>query len=361
MRIAILTELYAPSVGGQELFFAGLAQTLKARGHSVDVYAIGHEEDVAADEVVDGIPVHRAPIMANYKKPRWAWAKRNWGAIFRYAWHVRQVAKREDYDFYLLNQWPLLHALALPAKARRKAMLHWCEIRTGRFYRAIQKYLPKVVGFNAAISDTVGQTITAAAGRPVLTLPSGIATDAYRQEPREKRGDILALGRIAAHKNLSMLIESFELIKQQGYEGKLRIAGGGPDLENVRARAAASAHAGDIELLGLIDDDSKIDLLSRSEILAMPSMREGFPRVVAEAMASGLPVVTADYPENGTKDVVATYGVGTVTGQGATAFAAGIMATLGNWETLSNMGLKQAPALDWAGIATAFETYIRVL
>lgn len=361
MRIAILTELYAPSVGGQELFFAGLAETLKARGHSVDVYAIGHEDDLAAQEALNGIQVHRAPVMANYKKPRWAWAKRNWGAIFRYAWHVRQVAIKQDYDFYLLNQWPLLHALALPAKARRKAMLHWCEIRTGRFYRAIQKYLPKVVGFNAAISDSVGQAITEAAGRPVLTLPSGIKTSDYHARPRESRSDILALGRIAAHKNLSMLIESFELIKKDGYAGKLRIAGSGPDLDNVRARAASSPHAGDIELLGLVDDGRKIELLAQSEILAMASMREGFPRVVAEAMASGLPVVTADYPENGTRDVVRTYGVGTVTGQGATAFAAGIMATLGNWETLSGAGLKKAPTLDWAGIATAFETYIRVL
>lgn len=361
MRIAVLTELYAPSLGGQELFFAGISQTLQQRGHSVDVYTIGHESHLPVEEVIDGITVRRGPIEANYKKPRWAWAKRNWGAIFRYAMFVRKVARKEDYDLYILNQWPLLHALALPAKARKRSVLHWCEIRTGRFYRLVQKYLPRVVRFNAAISDTVGAEITRVSGQAVLTLPSGLNVADYTHEPRSARKGILSLGRVAAHKNLSMLIDSFELLKKQGYVGKLVIAGDGPGMPEVKARAAKSPVAAEIELLGVIDDQEKMTLLANSEVLAMSSMREGFPRVVAEAMSSGLPVVTADYPENGTKDIVNRYGAGVVTAQGALPFAGGITAALTDWDRFSAAGLRNAPALDWSGIATALEAYVRVI
>jgi glycosyltransferase involved in cell wall biosynthesis len=43
----------------------------------------------------------------------------------------------------------------------------------------------------------------------------------------------------------------------------------------------------------LVSDERKYELLARTRLLMMTSQREGFPRVVAEAMASGVPVVTA--------------------------------------------------------------------
>ena len=358
MRIAIFTELYAPSVGGQELFFEGIAKSLRERGHAVEVFTIGHEAGLPEHDVLDGIPVTRAPIVPTYKQPRWAWAKRNWGAIFRYALATRRIAARGEHDLYILNQWPLLHAVTLPRRARARAVLHWCEIRHGRFYRALQAVLPRLTRYNAAISDSVGAAITAASGRPVLTLPSGVTVADYLSPPRALRRDILSLGRITAHKNLDMLVDSFELLKAEGYGGRLLIAGDGPAMGALKARVARSTRAGDIVLLGLVDEVTKQKLLAESEVLAMTSTREGFPRVVAEAMSSGLPVVTSAYPENGTKDVVARFGAGVVTATGAAAFAAGIRASLGDWEAYSQAGLASARSLDWSGIARDLEAHV---
>ena len=79
----------------------------------------------------------------------------------------------------------------------------------------------------------------------------------------------------------------------------------------------------------------------------------------AEAMASGLPVVTSDYPENGTKDVVARYGNGLVVAPGAAALAAGLEAARQRWAELSQRGLAEAAHLDWDGIAAVFEAHIQ--
>ena len=110
---------------------------------------------------------------------------------------------------------------------------------------------------------------------------------------------------------------------------------------------------------GLVDDAEKLQLLASADVFAMPSRREGFPRVVAEAMASGLPVVTSDYPENGTKDVVARYGNGLVVAPGAAALAAGLEAARQRWAELSQRGLAEAAHLDWDGIAADFEAHIQ--
>jgi glycosyltransferase involved in cell wall biosynthesis len=359
LRIAIFTELFAPSIGGQEAFFEGLGRALIRRGHEVEVFAIGHADDLPAAERISGIPVHRRPITGDYKKPRFAWGKRNWPAIFRYALETRRIAREGRHDFYLLNQWPLLHAVALPRKARSRAMLHWCEIRDGRFYRLVQRLLPRLVRFNAAISDSVGTAITAASGRPVVTLPSGLDRALYRSLPQAERAGILSIGRIAAHKNLEMLIEAFESLRGNGYAGRLVLAGDGPERAALAARVAASPARDAIDMPGLVDDEEKLRLLASAELFAMPSRREGFPRVVAEAMASGLPVVTSDYPENGTRDIVARYGNGVVVTPGAAALAVGLEAARQRWAELSQRGLAEAAHLDWDGIAAIFEAHIQ--
>jgi glycosyltransferase involved in cell wall biosynthesis len=89
MRVAIFTELYPPSIGGQEAFFAGLALAMQRRGHIVEVYCIRHEEGLPLEEVMNGITVHRVPVASGYKAPRWRRMRRGWPSILQYACHVR--------------------------------------------------------------------------------------------------------------------------------------------------------------------------------------------------------------------------------------------------------------------------------
>lgn len=355
MRIAIFTELYAPSVGGQEVFFAGLGRALLRRGHQLEVYCIAHQEGLPASEMLDGITVHRTLMAPNYTRPRFAAMRRDWMALSRFALHTRRIALRREHDFYLLNQWPFMHVVTLPRYARRRALLHWCEVRESRFFRIMQGYLPRRARLNAAISDRVGQQIQSMSGCEAMTLPSGLDLDKSVSMPRCERRDILAVGRITKHKNLGMLVEAFEILCQHGYTGRLKIVGDGPEMDVLRARVASSPQQGRIDLLGFIDETEKFSLMSRCEVLALPSKREGFPHAVAEAMSCGLPIATVDYPENGTKAVVEVYRSGVVTDQSADDLAAGIERLCDGWDLYSANGQMAARSLDWNIIAETLE------
>ena len=59
MKIAFVTELFAPSVGGQEVRFEELGAELVKRGVEVNLYTIRHDLSSPRDEVRGGMAVHR--------------------------------------------------------------------------------------------------------------------------------------------------------------------------------------------------------------------------------------------------------------------------------------------------------------
>jgi glycosyltransferase involved in cell wall biosynthesis len=258
-----------------------------------------------------------------------------------------------------MNEWPLLHVPTMPKHIRPRCGIHWCEIREDRVLRTLQKRLPRMVGSNFAVSNAVGEAIAEQSGRQCLVLPSGIQLDRYRSADRAARAGVLYVGRLAPHKNLPLLVDAFELAADRGFAGDLVIAGNGPSRDEIGAYADRSRLAERINVLGPVEEAHKIELLSQAAVLGMPSMREGFPRVITEAMASGLPVVTPSFPENGAKDVVAQYNAGVVSGTDPAEFAEALLAVEAGWQAFSEAGLAAAKSLDWSGVAHTLEVRIR--
>jgi len=358
LRLAFLTELYYPNIGGQEVFFQELAEAMVRRGHHVDIYCISHQPGLAGEEVINDVTVHRYPNGGRYKKPRIRALRRNWTDILKYSAAVRRLPSKRNYDFFLMNEWPLMHVLALPKHARLRSAIHWCEIREDPLLRTIQARFPKRVGMNFAVSESVAAAIRHQSHQECGVLPSGIVADRYRSLPRNERSGVLYVGRLAPHKNLLMLVDAFALAAERGFTGDLVIAGAGPSEKEIEKHVRASPIASRVRVLGSVEEAQKIDLLSKSAVLGMPSRREGFPRVIAEAMCSGLPTVTADFAENGGKDVVRQFGAGVVCGTEPTDFADGLLAAEAGWEGFSQAGLEGAQSLDWARIAITLEDHV---
>lgn len=355
MRIAIVTELYPPHVGGQEFRYAELAQALLRSGHSVDVYTIRHAPELARDEVVDGVRVMRFPLAKDYKKPLIEALKRRQRPLWLYSIWTRLRMRHQDYDLFLFNQFPFAHILLASAAIRRKTVIDWCELRNNRVFSFLQRKLPKLVAANIAVSLSLATRLEEMCGVPVHCIPSGIWEDSYRGLPRGERSGLLFVGRITEHKNLPLLVRAFECLRDRGYKGPLTITGGGPALNDVQELARQSKYADSIRFPGVVDEEQKRDLLASSEVLVISSRREGFPRVVAEAMASGLPVATTDFAENGTKDVVRQYNIGLVSQSTPEALAEAVFTIGRRWETYSAKGLASCHELSWSTLVRSLE------
>ncbi len=106
---------------------------------------------------------------------------------------------------------------------------------------------------------------------------------------------ILAVGTIEPRKNLVRLLEAYRSLLDRGSDVGLVIAGRtGWRSEGFFERLAALRLAERVTLLGPFPDAELPALYSAADVLAFPSLYEGFGLPVLEAMACGTPVVASN-------------------------------------------------------------------
>jgi glycosyltransferase involved in cell wall biosynthesis len=116
------------------------------------------------------------------------------------------------------------------------------------------------------------------------------------------RFDRLALfvGRLAAQKDVPLLLEAVAGLRSR--QGGLRLVclGDGPARGRLEATAAAAGL--DVAWLGARAHGEVARVMAACDLLVLPSRYEGFARVLMEAAAAGLPIVTTDV--SGSDDAV---------------------------------------------------------
>lgn len=137
----------------------------------------------------------------------------------------------------------------------------------------------------------------------VSVVPYGV--DA-RFAPAPRRPDLLArygldgrtvalyFGGLKTRKNLFLLLEIWREVAAAHPEARLLVAGGGPLLPGLRARARRLGVQERVVFTGYVPEAEKAAHYNLADVFLFPSAMEGFGLAVGEAMSSGLPVVASD-------------------------------------------------------------------
>lgn len=169
----------------------------------------------------------------------------------------------------------------------------WLDWLTSRL---VQRYVC-VSGAVAEFSRTAGRL----PAEKLVVIPNGVDLDRCALAPPADlsslglapgRRAVVFVGRLEHQKNVLWLIEHAGLWLDRLPEHDLLLVGDGPLREPLRQRLNALSWGRRVYMAGWRPD--ALSIIKASDLLVLPSLWEGMPNVVLEAMACSRPVVAAD-------------------------------------------------------------------
>ncbi|HVR28262.1 MAG TPA: glycosyltransferase family 4 protein [Thermoanaerobaculia bacterium] len=126
-------------------------------------------------------------------------------------------------------------------------------------------------------------------------IPNGVLSAARPPEPGAKsigaQSTVLYVGRLRTRKAVAVLLDAFAIVASGRPDLRLVVVGDGEQERALRRRAGRPDLRGRVEFQGRLSRDAIADLYHRAAVLCLPSIYEGFPVTIVEAMSAGLPVV----------------------------------------------------------------------
>lgn len=125
-------------------------------------------------------------------------------------------------------------------------------------------------------------------------VPNGIDLSRYKRRSTFSIGEVFEVVNIARFeevKNHTAIIEAAEILEQRGIKTRFHLYGTGSLQQRTADMVKAKGLSDSIVFHGVTDDVPTA--LASADAFVLPSLYEGMPMVLIEAMASGLPIVTS--------------------------------------------------------------------
>ncbi len=260
MKIAVLTTSY-PRYEGDPAgnFVADAVERLRERGVEVEVVSPASFRHY-------GI-AYGAGVMGNLRRRPW-----RAGVLPVMLGSFSRAARRAARDADLMHaHWLPAGAVALTTGKPFVVQLWGTDVELARRARSLARAVLRRARLVICASNALADAARELGAREVRVIPSGVDVPERVAEEAEP-SEVLFAGRLSPEKGILDLVEA-----AQGM--KLVVAGDGP----LRDRVPGA--------LGFVPHHALGPLYERAAVVAVPSHREGFGVVCAEAMAYGRPVV----------------------------------------------------------------------
>jgi len=305
LRVAMLTALFPPSIGGIQSHTLRLSQKLVERG--VEVHVVTRSgPGLPVFERMVGVRVHRVGIPD---------ATGAVGSLAFMAEALRAVVRlRGSFDVLHAHQLLSPATVGLAASALTGLPLivnpHACGdigdvgiLSATRFGRLRLATVMHRADAFVAVSRAIHDELIGAGAPPgaVWDIVNGVDTDRFSPvAPRERlalRRSLLLgeqplvayTGRLAREKGVDVLVEAWPHLLARVPDARLCLLGDGREEARLRLQARALGVEASVEFLGGAPDVAPY--LRAADAAVLPSRNEGMPVALLEAMSCALPVV----------------------------------------------------------------------
>jgi len=307
LRILIINYEFPPLGGGAGNASYYIACELAKQGHEISVLTSGYK-GLPASEIIKGVQILRIPVRRKHvdRCSIFEMCTFIFSALLNAHNIIRKVSPQKSLVFFGIPGGPVGLWLKV-----RYGIPYLLSLRGGdipgflpdqlRIYHSLTSLFSHMIWRNAASVCTNGEHLKQLAqefepGLKIESVSNGIDTGCFvpaKQNIRQKPSLIFA-GRLTKQKGLESLLEALSIIHdaRPGSGIHLYLVGDGPR----RAELEELAKHHNIEKMiifkGWVPKDSLPEIYNQGDIFILPSLDEGIPNAVLEAMACGLPVIS---------------------------------------------------------------------
>jgi glycosyltransferase involved in cell wall biosynthesis len=371
LKIAVVTETYPPDINGVAHTLSKIVEGLQALGH--DLWLIRPKQQAQhmavqtahfQEVLVKGVPIPfynelRMGLPAKRELQR-LWAKQRPDIVHiategPLGWSALQVARK----------------LKLPVSTDFRTNFHAYSQHYGIGWLsgAIRVYLKK---FHNRADVTMVPTamlqheLQAKGFERVQVVPRGVDTSQFSPSYRslalrqswgvaEDDRVLLYVGRLAAEKNLGLVVQSYLKAKQHNERVRLVLVGDGPMRESLQQQHP------DIVFAGYRSGADLAAHYASADVFVFASLTETFGNVTLEAMASGLAVVAFKHAAAGQCISHGDNGmcVDTESPQDFVQAVCAVVEAHSLQTRLAKQALLTAQTFDWPGVVQRTEAVFR--
>jgi len=206
-----------------------------------------------------------------------------------------------------------------------------------------------------ALTPSALATLGLARGRRGRVIPNPVMPAPIGSVDPADPPVIVAMGRLVPQKGFDMLLDAFAKVAGRHDRWNLEIWGEGPDREALERRRDALGLAGRVTFPGRTQ--APYDVLRRGSFFVMSSRREGFPTVLGEAMACGVPAVSFDCP-SGPRELIRDGIDGLlIPPDDVDALAAGMERLVGDRDLASRLASRAPEVVERFSLAAVLELW----
>jgi len=312
MKICMVLEFFVPHYnGGGEHRYHEIAKRLVQQGHTVDLLTM-KLTNVPEFEDVDGINVHH--IGPTIKKAPY----RSATDFIKYFFAVIRWLLKHDYDVIDAQAYSPLLSSRVASSIKKTPLIgtihdtsssnndQW--IQSSKIANSMEKFLvnlnfDKILTVSHATKNSLINDF-GVNGDKILMLYNGVDIAKYDAVHIDSTltNNIIFVGRLAPHKHVDHLINSVNKLQKTIPDLTLTIVGKGEEKDKLIQMVNKLELEKIITFKQDLTDEELITEIKKSELLVLPSTREGFGMVLAEANCCYKPVIT--YASGGTVEVV---------------------------------------------------------
>ncbi|MDI6645229.1 MAG: glycosyltransferase family 4 protein [Methanobacteriaceae archaeon] len=315
MKILQIAPHFFPYMGGQESYIYNLSKNLIKKGHEVHIMTSNYPKSNYYDEIEGMIIERNDLIMRPLRNP-----------ISSGFFNIKKLSNMFDViHIHNLYAFPSILAAYYKNKFNNPLIftdhgklvfgVSYKDLLVRMYSKTIAKRILEKSDLVTVLSESQKNhlcSISPNSVNKIQVIPNAIDIELFKQlNDNNKKNEnssftFLYVGQMIKRKGIYWLLKALKIVIKSNKNIKLILVGDGEHLNYYKKLANDLNLSGYIEFKGRIDDMNNLaSIYKSSDVFVLPSLSEGLPTVLLEAMFFGLPVIATDIP--GIKDHFENY------------------------------------------------------